>query len=369
MFSCRVSWKIMVAGCLVLALLASLSGPLAAQNSDVEGLPLADYGPYGVGRMNMTFVDESRGERDLAVAVWYPAVIPEGESARATGVLDASPDVDDAPYPLILYSHGYGGDASQMTSYGNFAGHAVSHGFVLVALNHRDAARMWPGYAGRPLDVQFVLEQLSQLTDGELAGIIDTDRTGIMGYSFGGYTAIAMAGARVDPPALAAWCAIQSDETIRYDPCQVISEWDAFAESIASANLDADAIWPSFTDERIHAVVAMVPWGGPVFGEAGLAAASVPTLFMGATRDIDAPYERDAVFMYTNLGSEERHLLSFVGDDHLFIGRAQNTRPAFHFIMAFFGYHLQGEEDYARYLTPEFVEQVDHLAWGVYEGE
>ena len=66
---------------------------------------------------------------------------------------------------------------------------------------------------------------------------------------------------------------------------------------------------------------------------------------------------------------EERYLLSFIGDDHYFIGKAQNTRPAFHFLLAFFGYHLQGEDDYARYLTPEFVEQIDHLAWGVYEGE
>ena len=33
---------------------------------------------------------------------------------------------------------------------------------------------------------------------------------------------------------------------------------------------------------------------------------------------------------------------------------------------AFFGYHLQGREDYARYFSEDFVAQFDDLAWGMY---
>jgi hypothetical protein len=38
-----------------------------------------------------------------------------------------------------------------------------------------------------------------------------------------------------------------------------------------------------------------------------------------------------------------------------------------HFATAFFGYHLQGREDYAKYFSEDFVAQYDNLAWGVYE--
>ena len=38
-----------------------------------------------------------------------------------------------------------------------------------------------------------------------------------------------------------------------------------------------------------------------------------------------------------------------------------------HFVTTFFGYHLQGRDDYAGYFSEDFVERFDDLAWGVYE--
>lgn len=40
-----------------------------------------------------------------------------------------------------------------------------------------------------------------------------------------------------------------------------------------------------------------------------------------------------------------------------------------HFATAFFGYYLQGRQDYAEYFSQEFVDQYEDLAWGVYYGE
>ena len=37
-----------------------------------------------------------------------------------------------------------------------------------------------------------------------------------------------------------------------------------------------------------------------------------------------------------------------------------------HFAAAFFGYHLQGRNEYANYFSEEFINQFDDLAWGVY---
>jgi predicted dienelactone hydrolase len=352
---------------ILIIVLISAVGPVPAQESTPT--LLAEYGPYDVGKTAMTFVDESRDDRELDIVIWYPALIPDGVEAPDTSLSDAEPDTGGAPYPLIMYSHGYGGNSSQLTEFFNYAGQVTSYGFVLVGLNHRDGARMWPSFTERPLDILFALEQLAELAEDNLAGIIDTEHTGILGYSLGGYAALTMAGARVDPMYLSDWCEDQQERSIRYDPCQVASDWDAFTESIAKVNLVTDTLWPSLSDQRIRAIEAWVPWGGPLFGEEGLAAATVPTLIMGATRDRIAPYERDAAFMYTHLGAQERFLLTFVGDDHLFIGSPKNMQPAFHFSMAFFGYYLQEHEDYAEYLTEDFVEQFEYLAWGSYEPE
>jgi len=40
-----------------------------------------------------------------------------------------------------------------------------------------------------------------------------------------------------------------------------------------------------------------------------------------------------------------------------------------HLAAAFFGYYLQGRDDYAEYFSEDFVAQHDELAWGVYTGE
>jgi hypothetical protein len=40
-----------------------------------------------------------------------------------------------------------------------------------------------------------------------------------------------------------------------------------------------------------------------------------------------------------------------------------------HLATAFFGYHLQGRQDYANFFSEDFVAQFDDLAWGVYSDE
>ena len=40
-----------------------------------------------------------------------------------------------------------------------------------------------------------------------------------------------------------------------------------------------------------------------------------------------------------------------------------------HFATAYFGYYLQGRQDYAGYFSEEFVSRYDDLAWGLYSGE
>jgi hypothetical protein len=65
------------------------------------------------------------------------------------------------------------------------------------------------------------------------------------------------------------------------------------------------------------------------------------------------------------LGTPDRTMISFVGKGHMMVYDADQVARMKHFATAFFGYYLQGRDDYAGYLE-DFVAQHDDLAWGVY---
>ena len=50
-----------------------------------------------------------------------------------------------------------------------------------------------------PLDLVFALNQIAAGPLEGLEGVVDLDHAGAMGYSFDGYTSLALSGARVDP--------------------------------------------------------------------------------------------------------------------------------------------------------------------------
>jgi hypothetical protein len=90
-------------------------------------LPLSDYGPKFVGKRKYIFEDSSRGDRQVDITVWYPAVKPEGFTG--TSAVDADPDPAGVPYPLIL---------SSTKVAGVFAPHLVTHGFAVVSVDKLD---------------------------------------------------------------------------------------------------------------------------------------------------------------------------------------------------------------------------------------
>jgi len=80
--------------------------------------------------------------------------------------------------------------------------HLASHGFVVAAPSHMDcvtqACRADPAHfvaaaQRRPTDAISVLDTvltLNDTDDADLGGLIDSDRVGVAGWSFGGYTAL-----------------------------------------------------------------------------------------------------------------------------------------------------------------------------------
>jgi pimeloyl-ACP methyl ester carboxylesterase len=124
---------------------------------------------------------DERRSRDVPVRIYMPAA--------TRGRL-----------PVVIFSHGVGEDRD---SYAYIGRGLASNGFLAVHITHAgmDKAVLKSGYwrlyqatkdlnnwRNRPLDVSFVLDQLSKRPD------VDMDRVAVAGHSAGAVTAFALAG-------------------------------------------------------------------------------------------------------------------------------------------------------------------------------
>jgi predicted dienelactone hydrolase len=306
--------------------------------------------------------DASRDGRGVGVRVWYPALRPEDATGNRL-IPNAEPDGSGAPYPLIVSSAKVGSI---------FAPYLVSHGFVWAGVTRIDTyARMNNEMIDQPLDLLFALDQVASDPPDGLEGMIDAERAGATGYSFDGYNALAVSGARIDPEHYLAQCpdadamtkAILSNLSA-FD-CAPAGAWPEFAAHAGQAITGSqDGLWQPMTDARIRAVMPLAGEGWWLFGERGLAAVDRPTLIIAGTGD--ELYLENAQ-IYQHLGTPDRAMISFVGPDHMMIYNREQVARLAHFAVAFFGYHLQGREEMAWYFSEDFVAQHPELAWGVYE--
>ena len=255
-------------------------------------MPISEFpipsGEYNIGSTSYTVTDESSGEihtndpddkRELFVEVWYPANLEEvedlpdvkplwqelytGELDRVSFFMnylkgigtnsypDVPPNVENGPYPVILFNHGLQMFTAQTTF---LMEHLASHGYIIVSIAHPyeslrvnlpkagtvlpefitsmekfQEAMAWIEKTSAPIlaakdsmdniqnreeraqimlraiensemnqvvsawekDNRFILDQLVSSGEKKLAfqNIMDTSRIGIMGMSIGGATA------------------------------------------------------------------------------------------------------------------------------------------------------------------------------------
>lgn len=325
-----------------------------------DSYPLSMPGPYFVGKRKYEFEAARVDKRPSGFTVWYPALLPEG-STGAVPVRDAMPDLSGAPYALIL---------STTKIAGIFAPYLVSHGFAWVSVNGLDTYLPWNAeLIEQPLDILFALEHVANNPPEGLEGVIDTEHAGAIGYSFDGYNALALSGARVDPDFYLSSCddaaALSSAPvTLPEYACAPATQWEQFMATAGDAiTTSEDGLWQAMTDERIRAVIPLAGEGWWLFGEKGLAAIDRPVMLVVSTND---GLYAENVQIFDHLAESDRTLVSFIGQGHMMIYENEMIARMAHFAVAFFGYHLQGQEDLAQYFSQEFVEQHEDLAWGAY---
>jgi predicted dienelactone hydrolase len=245
--------------------------------------------PEKVGLTATQYVDTAR-QRPLGVRIWYPAV-PEAveepasyERAFRGWVAPEAPYRDAPPRPLVLLSHG---DRGGNTHQAWLAEALASRGYIVAAVEHWGNTRLQNSIEAtlrawdRPLDVRFVLSRL--LEDGAWKGRIDASRVGAAGYSGGGYTVLALAGARYEPPRMGEYCARQPVPS----DCRWLQDFDTSRFDWSEAARD-------YSDPRVGAVAAFAPALGPGMTPESLRAISIPVLLAATQDDEILPIEAHA---------------------------------------------------------------------------
>ncbi len=190
-------------------------------------------GSYTVGTISFMLTDPSRSNRynvatnsSFMVSLWYPATVKSGSLPSAyiepqivsafANLYGMNPSVlagfrshartgsqvaDEAPYPVVLYSHGFRVGRSDNT---DKCMELASHGYMVAAVDHADclATVLTDGrvlattasglsaalFESNVTDLRFLLNALSDLNrmDPRFRGTLDLEHVGTMGWSYGG---------------------------------------------------------------------------------------------------------------------------------------------------------------------------------------
>jgi predicted dienelactone hydrolase len=365
--------------------------------------PYALHGPYWVGTRE--FVIDPEGERPILLRVWYPALNPEGIAESITyevqwklpipavsdmvvmghALNNALSDETGAPYPLVIFSHGF---AAWLSAYAYIPEHIASYGFVVISPDHQESLdagftydELWESSIERPQDIRRVLDYAETLTGqaGDMEQMIDMEHVAIAGHSTGGYTALAAAGARYDLAGFNERC---DAARALGDPnawlCDPFASRETDMAVLAGVDPNLEGLWPSMGDPRVDAVIPMAG-DSYLFDEAGLAEITIPIMAMGGTIDTGTPFEWGARPAYDNASSAHKILVALENAEHVvFLTKCADdpfllelgisafcADPVWdmdrahdlinHFVVAFLLAELKGDADAAAALAPDAV--------------
>lgn len=384
-----------------LVILVALAGSvIAAQQNRIDIITpsapeLASYGPLTIGVRTIQVTDKNRPDilntrpggpiarydRSLTLEVWYPAALAAGQqpggeyrtitrdpaviaTLRGKAVREAAPLPAAGGYPLVIISHGYPGNRYLMSHVGE---NLASKGFVTVSIDHTDSTyddqkAFGSTLYNRSFDQLFVLAEIDRLgrpgSGSFLGGIVDASRTGIIGYSMGGYGVVNVIGGGY------------SDASV--------SGAQAPPNNLLVERAASNAVYQKAREPRIKAAIAIGPWGmqGGFWDAEGLQGIRTPVLFVAGSVDEVSGYDRGTRALFQGAVNANRYLLTFINAGHNAAApmpapaetyRSSGTATPFshyadpvwdtarmnnifhHFATAYFDLHLKGEQDKQAY--------------------
>lgn len=341
--------------------IAKLSNQEAAKAKPVDfaaGVDPRKPGEFGYVREDFTLNDSSR-QRKFRVILYKPQQLPEGK------------------IPLVVISHGL---ASRPDDFAKYAQQLATYGFVVVLPQHPGSdsdqfQAMLEGRSGevflrnefidRPKDITFLLDQLSQRNPSEFENQLDLDNVGVMGHSFGGYTALALAGAQIHFDRLAKDC----DRQLALPNPSLLLQCRALELPRQNYN---------FREDRVKAIIALNPVDSSLFGANGLDNIQTPVFLLAGDQDLAAPAILEQIRSFLWINNPNKYLALAKGDIHVdtsqldagtlalmqslpglkFADRSLLDSYTYSMMVAFFQYYLKGDPAYRPFLQASYSQYI-----------
>ncbi|MBD2435230.1 alpha/beta hydrolase [Nostoc sp. FACHB-110] len=286
-----------------------------------------------------------------------------------------------SPTAVIVISHGLGTNSS---NFQYLATHLASYGFAVVVPNHpesntkklRSLINQPNEFTDRPLDIKYILNQLEKgnKTDYRFKGKLNLQQVGVFGQSLGGYTALALAGAKINFQQLEKDCqSTNLDQTWNLSllfQCRALE-----LKNHSNYNLQ---------DTRVKAAIAVSPITSSIFGKAGLSQIQTPVMIFASSNDTIAPALYEQVLPFSWLTSSHKYLLTLVGGTHFstigdsnpasgqiqlpadVVGDASQARRYINiFSLPFFQTYVAKKPQYLSYLHPAYAQKVASSSLGL----
>jgi predicted dienelactone hydrolase len=217
------------------------------------------------------------------------------------------PKTEQSKFPVIVISNGLG---AHLDRFSKLAEHLASHGFAVIIADHPNSndERQNAFYAGlysepfdatefvdRPLDVTFILDQFEKLNSTQFDHKLNLQEVGILGYSFGGATAFALAGAKINFQQLEKDCKSPNG----FYNISILYQCRALELPQKSYDLK---------DQRIKAIFAFFPFSRSLYGQSEMNQIKIPVFWQATDADVITPLLTEQVPPFTWLQSRDKYL-------------------------------------------------------------
>ncbi len=155
-------------------------------------------------------------------------------------------------------------------------------------------------FIDRPKDISYVLDDLGR----RFPRVVNVQQAGVIGHSFGGYTALALAGATIDFDYLTKECS----QEIYSANASLIVQCEALKLPRQANN---------FRDARIKFALGINPFDSSIFGPQGLAKVRIPVAIAAASDDVVASAVLEQVKPFSWMIAPERYLFVVRGVGHV----------------------------------------------------
>ncbi|WP_392533276.1 alpha/beta hydrolase [Nostoc sp. C117] len=293
--------------------------------------------------------------------------------------------------PIIVISHGLGLDSS---NFQYLATHLASHGFAVVVPNHPGSdTKKWRSllnehanelaqpseFQDRPLDITYILNQLAKAnqSDSRFKHRLNVQNVGVFGQSLGGYTALALAGAKINFQQLKQDCQLAALE--KTWNMSLLLQCRALELTVNNSSKDYN-----LRDRRVKAAIAVNPITSSIFGKAGLSQIKTPVMIVSSSDDTVAPALSEQILPFSWLANSDKYLVMLVGATHFstigngnpanqqvalpaeMIGDTYQARRYMNVLsLPFFQTYVAGRSQYTPYLNAAYTQTISTQSLGL----